>query len=457
MLRPVTTDRPWITSPPPVTVQTLPNGLTVLAAPLHHARTAAFCLNARVGSRDDPPGREGLAHILEHMLFRGTERLPSARALNAAIEGLGTSMYAATTRSYTTFEMTTPPETLGPALELLGELITTPTLAELDVEREIVLQERLDEVDERGRPIDLDNVSMRALWPSSGLGHSIVGSERSLRAITRDDLAGHLARYYGAPNLVLAVVGPYDSASLHALAARAMAALPATEPPARAPAQRRTGLPAVELTQHVGSQVELDLTFAVTVAPESDGGADAAAAGAEAKDGLNDRDAVWLLSRLLDEGAASRLRARLCDDLGLTYEIGVDGEAYLDAAMLRVSGAVEPKRVSRLAEEIVAILRDSMETPPTDAELARLKLGLRLSLLAALESPESFAAWLAGRARRGHYRPIEEVAAHLQALRGDELVAAAQRLMRPENAQLTAIGPTRGMRHDLQRALRGLQ
>jgi predicted Zn-dependent peptidase len=455
MLRPVTTDRPWITSPPTVTVQTLPNGLTVLAAPLHHARTAAFCLNVRVGSRDDPPGREGLAHILEHMLFRGTERLPSARALNAAIEALGTSMYAATTRSYTTFEMTTPPETLGPALELLGELITTPTLAELDVERDIVLQERLDEVDERGRPIDLDNVSMRALWPSSGLGHSIVGSERSLRAITRDDLAAHLARYYGAPNLVLAVVGPYDSASLHALAARAMSALPATEAPARAPVQRRGGLPAVELTQHVGSQVELDLTFAVTVAPDAD--ADAGPNSAEAGEGLNDRDAVWLLSRLLDEGAASRLRARLCDDLGLTYEIGVDGEAYIDAAMLRVSGAVEPKRVARLADEVVAILRDSMETPPTEAELGRLKLGLRLSLLASLESPESFAAWLAGRARRGHYRPIEEVAARLQALRGDELVAAARRLMRPENAQLTAIGPTRGMRHDLQRALRGLQ
>ncbi len=296
---------------------------------------------------------------------------------------------------------------------------------------------------------------MRALWPSSGLGHSIVGSERSLRAITRDDLAAHLARYYGAPNLVLAVVGPYDSASLHALAARAMSALPATEAPARAPVQRRGGLPAVELTQHVGSQVELDLTFAVTVAPDAD--ADAGPNSAEAGEGLNDRDAVWLLSRLLDEGAASRLRARLCDDLGLTYEIGVDGEAYIDAAMLRVSGAVEPKRVARLADEVVAILRDSMETPPTEAELGRLKLGLRLSLLASLESPESFAAWLAGRARRGHYRPIEEVAARLQALRGDELVAAARRLMRPENAQLTAIGPTRGMRHDLQRALRGLQ
>jgi len=104
----------------------LPNGLTVVTVELPHLHSVSVVMYARVGSRYEPVADNGLSHFLEHMLFRGTERLPDAYALNHAIEALGGTLYAETGRDYSLYQISLHPETLQPGLELFGEIFATP-------------------------------------------------------------------------------------------------------------------------------------------------------------------------------------------------------------------------------------------------------------------------------------------------------------------------------------------
>src|SRR6476619_2097544 len=118
----------------------LPNGLRVVTVELPHLHSASIVMYAKVGSRYESVDDNGLSHFLEHMLFRGTERLPDAYQINHAIEALGGTLYAETGRDYSLYQISLHPESLVAGLELFGEIFRTPTFSEIDVERRIILE-----------------------------------------------------------------------------------------------------------------------------------------------------------------------------------------------------------------------------------------------------------------------------------------------------------------------------
>src|SRR3954452_1282343 len=128
----------------------LPNGLRVVTVELPHLHTASVVMYAKVGSRYENTRDNGLSHFLEHMLFRGVERLPDAYQLNRSIESIGGTLYAETGRDYSLYQISLHPDALEPGIALFGEIFCTPTFSELEVERRIVLEELLEDVDEQG-------------------------------------------------------------------------------------------------------------------------------------------------------------------------------------------------------------------------------------------------------------------------------------------------------------------
>jgi len=185
----------------------LPNGLTVVTVELPHLHSVSVVMYARVGSRYEPVADNGLSHFLEHMLFRGTERLPDAYALNHAIEALGGTLYAETGRDYSLYQISLHPETLQPGLELFGEIFATPAFADVDVERRIVLEEMHEDHDEDGRLINIDDLARLEVWPDHPLGYRITGPYENVERFDDTDVRRHFATHYGARNMVLAVSG----------------------------------------------------------------------------------------------------------------------------------------------------------------------------------------------------------------------------------------------------------
>src|SRR5215510_10480112 len=192
----------------------LPNGLRVITVPQQHLHSANVAVMVKVGARHETARDNGISHLLEHMLFRGSARYPSAYALNRAIEELGGTLHGATHADFTLFEVTLPPGNVDSGIEILGELFARPSFSELGVEKRIVREEILEYLDEQGREVDPDNISRELMFGTHPLGMTITGSLANLEELGTNELRSHMLRHYVASNMVLCVAGPVDQRSV---------------------------------------------------------------------------------------------------------------------------------------------------------------------------------------------------------------------------------------------------
>src|SRR5580704_3958445 len=156
--------------------RTLTNGLRVVVAPLPQLHRSHVALWARVGSRFERGEENGISHFLEHMIYRGTARVPSAHAVNLAFERLGGSLFASTQVDHGIFSLTLPPESLDEACRLFGEVLSEPAFLDIDIERGIVVEEILEDLDDEGRQVDADNLSRALIYKDHPLGFTITGT-----------------------------------------------------------------------------------------------------------------------------------------------------------------------------------------------------------------------------------------------------------------------------------------
>ncbi len=148
----------------PVHKSVLANGLRVVTVELPHLHTGMIAAYVRAGSRHEEPSRNGVSHFLEHLFFRGSEGYPDGRTLNALVEDCGGSLNGVTTRDHGYYFSPVHPERLEVPLAVLGDMLARPLFKEIELEREVILEEILDEVDEKGRDIDIDNSSPAIRW-----------------------------------------------------------------------------------------------------------------------------------------------------------------------------------------------------------------------------------------------------------------------------------------------------
>ena len=203
----------------------LPNDLRITTVELPHLHGASLVVYAKVGSRYEPPTDNGLSHFLEHMLFRGTRKFPSSYALNLAIEELGGTLHAETGRDYSLYQINLAPDAVVEGISSLGEQLGAPRLSDIELEREIILEEIGEDLDERGRDVNLDDKVRAAMFPGHGLGQKITGPRRNVRGFSGGDVRRHLRRHYGARNLVQCLWFAGDDLERVAIEADAVASL----------------------------------------------------------------------------------------------------------------------------------------------------------------------------------------------------------------------------------------
>ena len=195
----------------------LPNGVTVAIDPMDGAQSASIGLYAAVGSRSEPDGKGGLAHLLEHMVFKGA-RGRDARGIAEAIEDVGGSLNAWTARDQTVFHARTLAPDVGLALELIADLVRAPTLDEAELEREklVILSELGECLD---APDDLIHDHLfEAAFGTQPIARPVLGREPSIRAISRGDCLAWLRDQYRPERLVISAAGKVDPGHILLLA-----------------------------------------------------------------------------------------------------------------------------------------------------------------------------------------------------------------------------------------------
>lgn len=403
-----------------VEVTTLPGGLRVATDRMDEVATASIGLYVDAGARHEPAAINGVAHFLEHMAFKGTERR-SARGIAEEIEAVGGHLNAYTAREQTAFYAKVLQDDVPLAFDILSDILLHSTFeqAEIDRERSVILQE-IGQAEDTPDDIVFDHFQATA-FPGQAIGRPVLGTVETVSALPRWALVDYLRTHYHGPQMVLAAAGAVEHARLVDLAGKAFADMPAT-PPTAAEASRYVG---GDHREHKDLE-QIHLVVGFPGVPFGD----------------PDYHAFQVLSTLLGGGMSSRLFQEIREKRGLVYSIYSFSSSFMDSGVFGVYAGTGEQEIRELlpvlCDEVSAI---SGRIDP--AELRRAKAQLRAGLLMGRESTSARAESLAHQIFV-HGRPVapRETLEKVEAVDTAAIARAARRLhaRRPTIATMGPIG-----------------
>lgn len=402
----------------------VPNGLVILTERMPWLRSAAAGFWVRTASAHEPREKMGVSHLLEHMVFKGTDTR-TAQDIAVALESRGGGLDAYTGRDHTTFQARMLDADLPLALDLLTDIVRRPLLrdADLALERNVVLEEIATVED---TPDDLVfDLHAAALWRSHSYGYRILGTRETVAGITADDLKALHGRTYLPRQLVFAAAGNVEHEAV--LAMLAQAGWFDLEP---GPEETTVAAPvaATRLEQRVardGAQVHL--VFGTETFRYGD----------------PRRHALVLISTVFGSGMSSRLFQRVREELGLAYSVYAFHSFFQASGAAGVYVGTQPPTAQQAAdairEEFARLARHSL----TAEELALAKQQVKGQLVLAVEGPVSRMYRLAGSALYAEaYKPIDTLLAEIDAVQPDQVAAVASEFYAPERQVVVWLGPS---------------
>ncbi|HET6438164.1 MAG TPA: pitrilysin family protein [Anaeromyxobacter sp.] len=403
----------------------LGNGLRVLTARSPGLHSAMIALYVRTGSRHETHARNGVSHFLEHLFFRGSVGYPDTVAMNAAVEAAGGSLNGITARDHGCYYTPIHPHQVGTGLAVLGDLMRRPLLSDMDVEREVILEEILDEVDASGRDIDPDNLSKRVVFGSHPLGFKIAGTAENVRRLRPADVRAHHSRFYTGANLVLAVAGPVHPRQVAELAEQHLGAVPKGQASVDLPAPPWPDGPRVEIVEHDDAQTEFSLSFPCP--PERH----------------PDYPIHLCIRRILDDGLSSRLPFEVVERRGLAYALHAGIDTFADAGMTVIDGACAPRKLPRVMEEVLRVLGGLAERPVPEEELTRVQRRHRMTLAFSLDSVADLAGWYGAGEVLSAPEGFEDRCRRVEAVTPADLLRVARQTFRRKRLVAVVVGPAR--------------
>ena len=422
----------------PVHKSVLGNGLRVVTVELPHLHAGMIAAYVRAGSRHEEAETNGVSHFLEHLFFRGSEGYPEGRDMNALVEDCGGSLNGVTTRDHGYYFSPVHPGRLEVPMAVLGDMLGRPLFKEIELEREVILEEILDEVDEKGRDIDVDNLAKRALFPAHPLGMKIAGSRESVAALTERQLREQHARAYGARNMVLACAGPLDHLRVQELAEEHFARLPPGQLLPESPLNGAPRGPQLIAVDHLESQMELQVSFRGP--PEEHA----------------DFPVLRVIKRILDDGLASRLQLNLVERKALAYSVGAGMDGFSDVSVFEAGCACAPRKAPAAVAEILRLLAELRSVDVPEEELSRAKKKTRIWLEFSLDAPSEMIGWFgSGELLHPPVESFERWIARVEGVTPADVRRVASAIFRRENLVTVAVGPLAGVSRKLRDAVEG--
>lgn len=341
---------------PDTTVATLANGVRVLTIRLPQLETACASVFVRTGSAHESRAENGISHVVEHMVFKGSATR-DARRINLDAERLGAEVNAHTDKDHTAFHMRGLAVHAADFVRMLGDIVTAPTFpeAELESERQVLLHECTEDEDD---PLTTAfKLFDKASFGDHGAAQAVIGPRRHLERVSREMLVGYVRRQYTGANVVVGVAGAVDPQAMQRAAEAAFGALPAGTPNVVAPAAWAGGIGSKRLAG--SSQAHLVLGYPLAPATADDARGAVAAA-------------------LFGDGMSSPLMDSVRERKGLAYYAACSADVLEMCGQFVVEASTGPKQLEALLGEVRALLaRQAEGIDPVDLERARHQLHVR--------------------------------------------------------------------------------
>jgi Predicted Zn-dependent peptidases len=412
--------------------QVLPNGLVVITETMPHVRSVSIGVWVRNGSRRESLDENGIAHFIEHMVFKGTERR-SAEAIAREMDSVGGMLDAFTSKEQICFNAKVLDEHLPIAFDVIADLVLRPNFDSEDVlkEQQVILEEI---------KMDLDNpeyllheIFTRGFWPEHALGRPILGTPETVKNIKRETLKKRFAAWFAPDHLVVTAAGNVTHEQVLDLVAREFGQL---QPNGQRPEHVApvTGAPI-----HLEKKRDLEQVHLCVGVPS-------------VPLGHEDRFGVAVLNNLLGGGMSSRLFQNIREKRGLAYAVFSELTPYSDAGMLTVYAGSAKETVGQVLDLIISEFRDLKNAAVSEEELTRSKNHLKGSLMLSLESTTSRMSNLARQElyfRR--FYTLDEILASIEAVTREQLQTLSRQYFRTEDTAATVLGNLNGFALDRSR------
>lgn len=406
-------------------LSTLDNGLKVVLVPIEEMGSATTLVMVGAGSRYENKKNSGISHFLEHMAFKGTKTRPTAREIATLIDGIGAESNAFTGKELTGYYIKSSFEHVNLSLDVLSDMLTNLLLDPVEIEKEkgVILEEMNLYEDTPSRKIG--DLFETLLYDDTPMGWDIAGNKAIVKAITQQDFKTYMESLYSADNMCLVIAGKFDQANILSEVEKRFGGLKKFDTASFEKTVDSQNGPKVLLKHKKTEQSHFGLGVRTVGLPNK-----------------KENYVLSILASILGGGMSSRLFHEVREARGLAYYVRAYSENYKDVGYLAAFAGVDPVRI----DEAIKVVRDELlkvckDGEINEEELKKAKEFMKGHFVLDLEDTRSVA---------GHYATDliledvmenpEEVLQKIDEVTLNDVHAAAQKYIKPENMNLVIIG-----------------
>lgn len=401
---------------------TLPNGIRVITEKVPYVRSASIGVWVLAGTMDERPQNNGIAHFLEHMVFKGTDSR-SSQELADSLESLGGSLNAYTSKEHTCYYAHILDEHVNIAIEVLADMMLHSRLSEKDIaiEKDIVLEEITELEDDPGELVH--EYFVQALFQPHPLSYSILGSRETVKQITREDLIDFLNLNYGGNRIIISAVGNVDHPQVEELVEKYFVHI-------KKPSERN----GVTLTTEVPSRTIFENNFQQAHV----------CLGKRIFNYTDERRyALMVLNTILGTGMSSRLFQNIREKHGLAYSIYSFVDFFQDAGVFGIYLGTDKDKIDLSLEVVNKELETLVKKPIPNDELLKRKNQIKGNLLLGMESTSNRMDRLAKmEIYHGKFIPLEKTIVEIESVNQKQLSELASEIFQENKLFCTIFKPT---------------
>lgn len=407
-------------------VSKLPNGLRVITVPIKSMESATVTVWVGTGSRNESKSINGLSHFLEHMVFKGSKKRPSAKEIGEAIDSFGGEFNASTHKEWTNFYIRTRTAKLETAIDVLSDMVLRPLLKKEDVEREkgVIVEEIA--MYEDTPMANIGDIFENLIFKGSSLERDIAGTKKSVMSIKQSDFVKYRNKHYGGNNLVVTIAGGINEKKTLDLCRKYFSGLKRKKNVTSSSAKVSQKKPNVLLKSKKIEQAHFIMGFLGY------------------KRNHKDKYAEGVLSTILGGGMSSRMFTEVREKRGLAYAVRTSPEHYLDTGYLSTYAGVDLKRVDDAVKVVLEqyyLLRDEKEKI-SKKELTKAKEYLKGHFALSLEDTKAINSLFGiGELLLNRIETPEEIFKGIEKVRVEDIIKVAKYLFVPEKLNFAIIGP----------------
>lgn len=407
---------------------TLPNGLRLITIPNKGNPAVTVLVVVETGSNYESREENGISHFLEHMMFKGTLKRPSALSITSEFDGLGAQNNAFTAEELTGYYAKAEKRHFKQLLDVISDMYLNPTLPapELEKERGVIMQELKMYEDLPRRKVA--EVFQELLYGDTPAGRTIIGPEKNIRGFTQKDFIDYRNKHYVAKSTMVIVAGDVREEVVRKEVENAFRNIPGKKKHPKKKVVERQSKPEMLIHQKKTDQTHLIMGFRAY------------------KSSDKRQAALTVLAAILGGSMSSRLFQKLREEMGVCYYVRASVDDYTDHGALTIAAGIDKKRTEEVVKVLIEEVRRLTKEPVSDEELKRTKEHMTGSLYLGLETTDALAEFYAFQeVTKGSMKIPEEIEKDVRGVTASDIMKVAKDVFKNEKLNLAIVGEVKNI------------